>query len=245
MDVFISYSTKNADAAKAVCYALEEKGIRCWIAPRDIPPGCHYGDMIDTAIMSSKVFLLVYSKDSLESQWCNGELNVAFSEGKTILPYRIEPAPLKGAMKVILSQTHWIDSYPDYKECFEDLVQAIGHIVGKKISVKEDILKEEKLQPIRSDSSGKPTKKKWFHSCLRFRSHSGLRRSLRWVVGIIAALLVIYLVIIRSMLVLACKEEVAEYLTEQVRIAELLLEDNLKYRKNGNDIRRRTRMRCL
>lgn len=228
MDVFISYSTKNADAAKAVCYALEEKGIRCWIAPRDIPPGCHYGDMIDTAIMSSKVFLLVYSKDSLESQWCNGELNVAFSEGKTILPYRIEPAPLKGAMKVILSQTHWIDSYPDYKECFEDLVQAIGHIVGKKISVKEDILKEEKLQPIRSDSSGKPTKKKWFHSCLRFRSHSGLRRSLRWVVGIIAALLVIYLVIIRSMLVLACKEEVAEYLTEQVRIAELLLEDNLK-----------------
>lgn len=166
IDVFISYSTKNADAAKAVCHALEEYGIRCWIAPRDIPPGYHYGDMIDTAIMSAKVFLLVYSKDSLDSQWCNGELNVAFSEGKTIVPYRIEPAPLKGAMKVILSQTHWIDSYPDYKDRFEDLGQAIGHMVGKEIPVKDVPdqnvpVKEEKPLHVQNDNSGKLTSKEW------------------------------------------------------------------------------------
>lgn len=138
IDVFISYSTKNVEAAKAVCHALEENGIRCWIAPRDIPPGMNYGDLIDTAIISSKVFLLVYSSDSLESQWCNGELNVAFTEGKTIVPYRIEPAPLKGAMRVILSQTHWIDSYPDYKSRFSDLVQTIACMVNKQVIIESD-----------------------------------------------------------------------------------------------------------
>lgn len=138
IDVFISYSTKNAEAAKAVCHVLEENGIRCWIAPRDIPPGKNYGDLIDNAIVSSKVFLLVYSSDSLDSQWCNGELNVAFSEGKTIVPYRIEPAPLKGAMRVILSQTHWIDSYPDYKSRFSDLVQTIASMLNKSVIIKQD-----------------------------------------------------------------------------------------------------------
>ena len=132
-DVFISYSSKNPTAAQAICHELEDNGIKCWMAPRDITPGKKYGDLIDDAILTCQVFLLVYSADSLSSQWCNGELNVAFTEGKTIIPYRIDATPLKGAMRVILNQTHWIDAYPNYKTRFKDLVAVVGQSLGKNI----------------------------------------------------------------------------------------------------------------
>ena len=38
-DVFVSYATEDRSTAEAVCAALEAKGLRCWIAPRDIHPG--------------------------------------------------------------------------------------------------------------------------------------------------------------------------------------------------------------
>lgn len=38
-DVFISYASSDKPVADAVCAALEQRGIRCWIAPRDILPG--------------------------------------------------------------------------------------------------------------------------------------------------------------------------------------------------------------
>lgn len=46
-DVFISYSSVNKDAANAICHVLEENGVRCWIAPRDILQGFDYGDVIE------------------------------------------------------------------------------------------------------------------------------------------------------------------------------------------------------
>ena len=38
-DVFISHSSKDKQTADAICHYLEQNGIRCWIAPRDILPG--------------------------------------------------------------------------------------------------------------------------------------------------------------------------------------------------------------
>lgn len=130
-DVFISYSSKNPEVALAVCHTLEEHGIKCWMAPRNIPPGCDYGDLIDEAIVASKVFLFIYSFESVNSVWCKGELNIAFSEEKTIIPYRIDTTPMKGAVRVMLNQRHWLDAYPDYKSQFASLVEAVNRSLGK------------------------------------------------------------------------------------------------------------------
>ena len=112
-DVFISYSSRNKPTALAICHVLEEHRIKCWIAPRDIPPGADYGDVIDDAIVACRLFLLVFSEPASLSQWVKGELNLAFSEKKIIIPYRIDDTPLKGAMRLILNQMHWIEAYPD------------------------------------------------------------------------------------------------------------------------------------
>ena len=42
-DVFISHSSKDKHVADAICAVLERRGLRCWIAPRDVTPGASWG----------------------------------------------------------------------------------------------------------------------------------------------------------------------------------------------------------
>lgn len=131
-DVFISYSSRDKVAAQAICHALEQNGIRCWIAPRDIPPGAEYGDLIDDAIKESTVVIVLFSETAAASAWVKGELNVAFEEQKIIIPFRLDETPLKGQHRVILNQKHWIDAYPDYETKFSDLINAVSNAIGRE-----------------------------------------------------------------------------------------------------------------
>lgn len=132
-DVFISYSSLDLEAAQAICHVLEQNEIRCWMAPRNIPPGSDYGDVIDDAIKACKAVVIIYSEKAASSPWVTGELNVAFEEQKTIIPFRLDKTPLKGQTRVMLNQRHWIDAYPDYKTKFNDLVKAVALAVGKDV----------------------------------------------------------------------------------------------------------------
>jgi len=60
-DAFISYSSKDKPAADAVCATLESRGIRCWIAPRDVLPGEEYAAALVNAIHESRLLVLVFS----------------------------------------------------------------------------------------------------------------------------------------------------------------------------------------
>lgn len=134
--VFISYSSKKKAIADGVCHYLEENGIRCWIAPRDIPVGSDYGDLIDEAICNCKAAVLVFSAPASISQWVKGEINLAFTEGKPILPFRIDETQVKGAFRVMLNQMHWIDAFPQYADRLPDLLsslQGLMHVEPKVI----------------------------------------------------------------------------------------------------------------
>lgn len=135
-DVFISYSSKNKEAALAICHVLEQNEIRCWIAPRNIPPGLDYGDVIDEAIKTCKTVVVIFSETAAASQYVKSEINVAFEEQKTIIPFRLDDTPLKGQNRLILNKTHWIDAYPDYKTKFNDLVSAVALSVGQNMNPK-------------------------------------------------------------------------------------------------------------
>lgn len=133
-DVFISYSSSNMSTAFAICHVLEEHKIKCWIAPRDIPGGADYGDVIDRAIFECKVFLLVFSGAAVSSQWVRGVVNIAFSEGKPIVSYRIDDTELSGAMRLKLNQMHWLDAYPDAESKFDELVDTVNRLVSDGFS---------------------------------------------------------------------------------------------------------------
>lgn len=124
-DVFISYSHHDKKIADALCHYLEQNNIKCWIAPRDINSGEEYGEVIERAICNSRIFLLLYSKDSSVSPWVKGELNIAFSEEKYIAPVRIDNTTIEGSNRLILNQMHWIDVFPYVERNFSVVKNSI------------------------------------------------------------------------------------------------------------------------
>jgi hypothetical protein len=92
---FISYSSKDQIFTERLYTDLQNKGVRCWFAPHDLPIGAKTWDTIDEAIRVRDKLLLILSKSSIESEWVEDEVNKAFAEererGGTILfPIRID-----------------------------------------------------------------------------------------------------------------------------------------------------------
>ena len=133
-DIFISYSSKQKNIADGVCHYLEEKGYKCWMAPRDIPIGSEYGDLIEQAIKKSKLVVLVFSQTASMSKWVKGEINVAFTEDKPILPFRVDDTEIKGTFRVMLNQMHWIDAFPRFSDKLPDLEKSICGILGQQVT---------------------------------------------------------------------------------------------------------------
>jgi hypothetical protein len=109
-DVFISYSSKDKPAADAVCAALEAEGIRCWIAPRDVPPGEYWASVIIGAIEGARAFVLIFSDGANRSHQVMREVGQALDRRLPILPFRIEEIEPSGEMRYFIGSIHWLDA---------------------------------------------------------------------------------------------------------------------------------------
>jgi hypothetical protein len=109
-DVFISYPHQDKTTADAACATLEAAGIRCWIAPRDIPPGREWSECIIDAISGSKVMVLVFSGHSNASPQIKREVERAVNKGIPIIPLRIEDVLPSKALEYFISTPHWLDA---------------------------------------------------------------------------------------------------------------------------------------
>jgi hypothetical protein len=109
-DVFISYSHEDKPVADTVCVVLESEKIRCWIAPRDIPPGKNYPGEIMNAVKNCQVFVLVYSSHSNTSQHVLSETEKAMNCRIPIIPLRITDVPLTPDMEYYIGRYQWLDA---------------------------------------------------------------------------------------------------------------------------------------
>jgi hypothetical protein len=108
--IFVSYSSKDKLIADAICSRLENQGIRCWIAPRDVNPGADYSDQISEALERSTAMVMVFSSGSNSSRHVKSEIDRAFSLDKVIIPFRVENVELDKGLAYYLSKTHWLDA---------------------------------------------------------------------------------------------------------------------------------------
>ena len=144
-DVFVSYSSEDKVVADGIVAALENNGIRCWYAPRDIKPSDDWGDAIADAIDRSKLLLLVFSGNANQSRHVLDELIVAIDGERTILPFRIENLEPQGAMRLHLSSWHWLDAFlPSWEPFLEELIKNVSVIMDAglekdKIQIPESI----------------------------------------------------------------------------------------------------------
>jgi len=129
-DVFISYSSKDKPPADATCAKLEARGIRCWIAPRDIMPGADWGSSIIDAINGARVVVLVFSAHANASQQIKREVERAVHKGIPIIPLRIENVPPESSLEYFISTPHWLDAFtPPLEQHLVYLADVIRHIL--------------------------------------------------------------------------------------------------------------------
>jgi hypothetical protein len=133
-DVFISHSTSDKRVADAVCAGLENDGIRCWIAPRDVQPGRSFAGEIARAIKNSKAMVLIFSARSNHSEQVLREVQLAVTAHLHIVQFRIEDVILNDDLSYFLSTPHWLDALtPPLENHIDRLETAIRALLGTPI----------------------------------------------------------------------------------------------------------------
>lgn len=131
-DVVISYSSKDKAIADAVCARLENRGIRCWIASRDVQPGEEWGRAIIVAVENCRVVVVIFSSNSNESGQVLREVERAVHNNKIIIPFRIEDVIPSKSMQLFLSVHHWLDAItPPLESHIEKLATIINTLIER------------------------------------------------------------------------------------------------------------------
>jgi hypothetical protein len=125
-DVFISYSTRDKDAAEAACTALEADGIHCWIAPRDILPGQEYPAAIVKAISETRVFVLLLSGSANASPQISREVERAVNHSIPVIPVRLENVKPAASLEYLINTPQWLDAF---EPPLEQHLEYLGRVV--------------------------------------------------------------------------------------------------------------------
>jgi uncharacterized protein YjbI with pentapeptide repeats len=136
---FISYSSQDDDFAKRIHADLQNKGVRCWFAPHDLPIGGKILDEIDAAIRLRDKVLLILSEHSIGSDWVEDEVKTAYEEERRrkqtmLFPIRLDDAVMETkeawaaklrADRNIGDFRQWKD-HDRYREVFERVLRDLS-----------------------------------------------------------------------------------------------------------------------
>lgn len=148
VDVFISYQHEDESIVQKIVKSLEENRIRCWFAPRNIISGS-YAKSICEGIEKCKVFLLVLSNQSSNSQHVLNEVELAYKRldsGIILMPFKITNEISNEEMNYYINRLQWIDAVniPLEKAIHELLVKLKPMFGIDDEDEKEDYLKPTK-----------------------------------------------------------------------------------------------------
>jgi hypothetical protein len=114
-----------------VCAALEAKGMRCWIAPRDIIVGRGWGESIVHALDQCPVLIVVLTANANRSRHVVREVERADSKGAWIIPLKLAAVELNKSLEYFLSATHWLDATrPPLDSCLDSLAHTVAKVLA-------------------------------------------------------------------------------------------------------------------
>ena len=124
--VFLSHASVDAELARRVCAELEQAGLPCWIAPRDIRPGGDWSQEILAGIDEASALVVLVSPTSNASRQVAREVERADARGLPLLPFRLADIEPTGRLEYFLSGRQWIDAFtPPFAARIEDLVEGL------------------------------------------------------------------------------------------------------------------------
>lgn len=130
-DVFISHSSRDKPVADGLCAALEQAGIRCWIAPRDLIAGRPFSGEIIRGIKSCRVMVLLFSSASNASPEVLREVQLATTHRLHLVNFRIEESGVSDDLAYFLGIPHWLDALTQpMREHYARLIESVQSLLA-------------------------------------------------------------------------------------------------------------------
>jgi hypothetical protein len=124
--VLVSHAADDKGVADSVCASLESRGIRCWLAHRDVYPGQNWAEAIIDAINASRIMVLILSGSAANSTQVLREIERAAAKEIPIIAFRVEDVRLTDSFEYFLSSYHWLDATNrPFEACVEQLAGTV------------------------------------------------------------------------------------------------------------------------
>lgn len=114
--VFISHGSEDSEEANALAAFIEGKGVKAWIAPRDVRPGQDYSEQLQGAIETCTAFVVLVTDKANRSPYVRAETEMAFSTSKPIFPVRMSDIQPAAGLAFFLKIRHWTDAFGSGRE---------------------------------------------------------------------------------------------------------------------------------
>lgn len=129
MPVFISYSHQDRDFVDSLAHQLVAHKVSLWLDRWEMHVGDSIINRIQEAITSASALLIVLSKNSVDSQWVNKELNAGYirelEENRVfVLPVKIDDCELP----IFLRDKYYADMRKNPDDAFTDILEAIARV---------------------------------------------------------------------------------------------------------------------
>ena len=141
-DIFISYKREDQAVAKNLAELLENSGWTVWWDPQ-LRAGEHFDDVIEHQLGHAKCVIVIWSHQSIRSQYVKDEATYALKL-KKLIPVAIEktspPFRFQGLHTLFLSDWRNLANSPDFQKLLTD----IQHLTNVFTSPKETVKKPAK-----------------------------------------------------------------------------------------------------
>lgn len=142
--VFISHSSKDKTIADQICEAIENNGIGCWIAPRDVPYGNEWAGEITKALREASICIFLFSKNSNQSKQVAKEIQIAIDNEVVIIPIRIDNVEMNDVLTYYLATMHWLLEY-DEKTLLDRVEKALLDTEATHVRQNVDVFFQKKF----------------------------------------------------------------------------------------------------
>jgi hypothetical protein len=130
-DIFIAHSGKDRNITAEISRHLKNAGVSCWVFPEDVKASEDVTEAIFAAMSGCKIVLLIFSFHTSDSIHIAKEVEFAVCKGKTVIPFRIDQAPLTVTMGEKLGHCHWIDATTSPMESH---LKRLGSVIQSALS---------------------------------------------------------------------------------------------------------------
>ncbi|HSQ13572.1 MAG TPA: toll/interleukin-1 receptor domain-containing protein [Candidatus Deferrimicrobium sp.] len=132
-DIFLSYARENSEIAKLLSERLEHLGWSVWW-DWEVPAGQNWRDMIEQSLASMRCMIVLWSMDSIDSDWVKEEAEKGKAQRKLVAALIDEVNPPMGFRDLQAANLIGWDGSLDFPG-FGNLIDALEAQLGKPVKI--------------------------------------------------------------------------------------------------------------